>query len=134
MRFLLVFFFLAAPLIGACSAVTDSSVSVDPSSSLDVVTGTRPYAGRVTSDPPGIDCVLAGDGSHSGSCAMTMDESRPVILKALGDPGSGVTGWVNASDGSDMQGPLFVSGPSLLLAVHPGMHPVWAVAFGPAPP
>jgi hypothetical protein len=58
--------------------------------------------------------------------------SRPVTLSSVPDEGSGLVAWTNLSQGSDLEGPLFASGPTLIIVVNAGAHPAWSAGFGPA--
>jgi hypothetical protein len=127
-----------AALLAACGGSHRSTLSVHVASAEDGLTGQRPWLGHVVSTPPGIDCTLAKDGSQTGSCSMTIDDADGraahfVSLDAQGYDQSTFDGWVNASNGTDFEGPLEVSNASLELVVATDHDYAYIATFGPKP-
>ena len=88
-------------LISVCalaSCVTSSSLTIDGSS--PVSSGTSSGAGRVVSNPPGIDCKITL-GAITGACSASFADYTVVTLTATPSSPSSFTGWEDLASGTD---------------------------------
>jgi len=136
-RKVLVFASCAPLLLLGCAASHDTTtVSVAIAGATDVVSGQDTGGGHVVSTPPGIDCTRLPGGPKTGICTMTISDkytSQEIVLTAQPDAASNsdFLSWANTANGSDLEGPLEVRDPSLILLTKPGRSYSLTAAFVP---
>ena len=86
---------LISLLVASCTS--NSSVSVLGSSP---VSAGNNGAGRVVSEPSGVDCTLTA-GAMTGSCLASFADHTIVTLTATAAGGSTFAGWTNLASGTD---------------------------------
>jgi hypothetical protein len=104
---------------GACSggscqlAMTQNHNAIatfDLPNHLLTVLGAGSGSGRITSQPSGIDCLVAA-GVTSGTCALPFAAGTSVTLTAVADAGSGIGGWTDACETSGATCTVTMTGP-----------------------